>query len=411
MTPSNVYGKSPGRVSVIKQNQGMDLDNDSKATETQPQDTPQSEEVTQQPTPKEEVPFELHTKYTEFMIDYDKVVGDNTREKIINLNKAIEKEVSLVQPPFERTRRIDKDTQRFLVLRVGDALNTERLSLLAYDDNNQDPPVQIPFIMYTEAHQQMEESRQVDIRSLRGDTTVESIIGAFTPFGAVERVRIWPKTRNHRGTNIAATVSFESEEAVNDMKKTQVTTVYIGKDAGRITRLGTENIEYPKELEMKLTNLPFRTTALNLRRLYEEYKGCVVTVPYSIEKKSYSREAFVAFTTKEAKEAATARNLNINGAILRWVSVNEKCCHHCGDNDHLIANCRWATPRISNRPIRAAGGQTTRIDKYRGSTPKAVTTFNIEDNDRPSYSTMVTGTILGNKQNNNQENKQESKQE
>ncbi|KAG0197146.1 hypothetical protein BGX33_000911 [Mortierella sp. NVP41] len=390
----NVSIGGHGSIVVVSSSFGMDLDitNNGHAAEQPTNNTQQETIPPQEPKPakKEQIEFQLFKQYTEFMIGYDDVAGTTSADKIKSLHQVIAQEVSPIGTPVARERKIGESTEKFLVVRVGNKTNEDHMAMLQYRNDTQDPPKVTPFRRYMETHQQTEESRQVDVRSLRGDTTIKDITGAFSPFGNVERVRIWLKRRNLPTSNIAATVYLESEESVKAMAAADVTTVYVGSEAGRITRLGTKPVVYPQELNMKITNLPPGTPAIQLKELYEEYGGCVVTILYSIATKRYSREAFVFFVSKEAQEKIIAKDLNINGVVAKWVKVDMKCCHHCGDTDRLVAACKWAKRKGKERSMKAAAGQTTNVNKYQGAVPKAVTTFKIDDKNGKTYSKVVT---------------------
>ncbi|KAF9085576.1 hypothetical protein BGX29_001877 [Mortierella sp. GBA35] len=389
----NVSIGGHGSIVVVSSSFGMDLDitNNGHAAEQPTNNTQQETIPPQEPKPakKEQIEFQLFKQYTEFMIGYDDVAGTTSADKIKSLHQVIAQEVSPIGTPVARERKIGESTEKFLVVRVGNKTNEDHMAMLQYRNDTQDPPKVTPFRRYMETHQQTE-SRQVDVRSLRGDTTIKDITGAFSPFGNVERVRIWLKRRNLPTSNIAATVYLESEESVKAMAAADVTTVYVGSEDGRITRLGTKPVVYPQELNMKITNLPPGTPAIQLKELYEEYGGCVVTILYSIATKRYSREAFVFFVSKEAQEKIIAKDLNINGVVAKWVKVDMKCCHHCGDTDRLVAACKWAKRKGKERSMKAAAGQTTNVNKYQGAVPKAVTTFKIDDKNGKTYSKVVT---------------------
>jgi hypothetical protein len=186
--------------------------------------------------------------------------------------------------------------------------------------------------------------------------------------------------------------------------------MFVGNDSGRITRLGNEVITFHKDLDCKLTNLPRNATPLTLKSLCNKFGNCSVTIPFNFNMTRRKREAFFSFTSKEAYDNLTGKNLAFGDTIMQWVKVGAKLCNECGSPDHLVATCpemaiwkernarRMATPRTAN----TAAPPSTNRNRYSGPVPK------VQAIEQPNQTSMAYSSIV--KQDNTQKVK-ETKQE
>ncbi|KAG0196130.1 hypothetical protein BGX28_010534 [Mortierella sp. GBA30] len=351
---------------------------------------------------RETVDFSTDEGTEEFMLPLEAVAGKNHREKINNLKFDLQDSVSIIGYPRVHHRQIGETTNPYLVIKVADDKHKVRVLNITYRDMTKEESEPVKFLKYTAALETNERARQVDIKSLKPNTTAADIRAAFAAYGSVEHVRVWPKKYGRNDTTTAATVFFKTAESVSTLLEDRETMVFVGSDSGRITRLGTHEVVYPTELVIKLTNLPQGTTPLKMKGLYKRYPQCAITIPVNHRNGRRFREAFVAFTDKAAYESATAKDLKIDDTILQWVAVDRKLCNECGSPDHLMAACPTATRRIEEAKRRQAEKQRSSVvpsagksaHRYKGAVPKtSVGTTTVQGK---SYSQTVKMTNQAN---------------
>jgi len=385
---------------VPRNQQGDDVDmrqRDPSGTST----TEPNEDEDNNKQPERDIePVTIDNNIQEFVLKESDLVCEGSGNKINRLTYLLSGEVVLVRKPIIRHLQINSNqTERYLSVQLNDDRSKEYLLNLAFNtvpeqdtDANQEKPKIARFELYTEDQQQENRGRQIEITSLKPGTTARDIKGAFTPYGPVEHVRL---ALNKFGDLVAATVTFETEEPVKEMQQLNQTVRFIGKDTGRITRLGNTDIVYHKELTRKLSGIPKYWTVPDLQGLCKE-GGCSVTVPFHRNSTFRKREAFFSFTSKEAFERTTRADFCEGPNVLRWVSVDTKLCNWCGSPDHLIATCperaqqkELEARRVAqHRPAKVAIPLTTNKNRYSGPVPKAQTATQ-STHIGPAYNTIT----------------------
>ncbi|KAI1313930.1 hypothetical protein EDD11_002394 [Mortierella claussenii] len=266
-----------------------------------------------------------------------------TQEEKFHTPKETNEEITNTPTPRETItltkQRIGTATEAFLELRVGSEMHKKRLENLKYKDSSNDQAAPTRFQRSTESQEAHDRAQQVDIRSIRQGTVIESIMGAFRPWGEVEHVRLWQTGPGRENGRIAATIFFTTAEPVQTMENEQHTIVFIGQDTGRITRLSNKDIVYPKESDIKLSSIPKGIAPIELKCLNEQNGGCSFTIPTDIRTGRRWRETFFSFTNKDVYETFTSKDVQIGDSVMRWVAVDKKLCHQCGAEGHLVAEC------------------------------------------------------------------------
>ena len=102
-----------------------------------------------------------------------------------------------------------------------------------------------------------------------------------------------------------------------------------------------QEIEERNKNTLKLTDLPFGTTAYDLRQLLDKVNGKTCFIPRTRNQYGRARYAFITFedehTALRLLKHAVKGMLNSNE--LQWVEPSIKICHKCSSMDHLVIDC------------------------------------------------------------------------
>jgi RNA recognition motif-containing protein len=92
---------------------------------------------------------------------------------------------------------------------------------------------------------------------------------------------------------------------------------------------------------MKLTNLPFGTTPIDLKEILQQFKAKTCFIPRTrFSKYDCRRFAYITFETDDDLEKVCESASFLYGGIeLRWEEELTKTCHKCGSASHLVTNC------------------------------------------------------------------------
>ncbi|GJJ69415.1 hypothetical protein EMPS_01761 [Entomortierella parvispora] len=271
----------------------------------------------------------------------DYLTGDTRDEKkrdlVCLLGKA---ELNITEGPFQV--KIDDEP----CLKVAVETETELQKMLAIgidmpDEEGNDVRIHM-FKRLDNTKRELEIERTLEVYGLHPRTHRDRIESALGRFGEIERITTRPCTR---GVKITASVLFREKKATDGIRNAKLSAIFVGKDMARIRRIGTpELIEWDKTIVAKLTGLPNGTTPLDLSSLLGPDKATFITVPWAPTKGgTQSRrlnEAFVYFPSEEAKAAVTRMGVSFGETKkARWVGLEEKACHLCGEVDHLRKDC------------------------------------------------------------------------
>ena len=99
-----------------------------------------------------------------------------------------------------------------------------------------------------------------------------------------------------------------------------------------------EEIDQRNKNTLKLTGLPFGTTAYDLKPILEQTKAKTCFIPRTRNQYGRARYAYVAFETEEEVLLLLTNDLmgSVNDTALYWVAPDIKTCHKCGSMDYLV---------------------------------------------------------------------------
>lgn len=202
--PSPKGGKQAKKaeITVRAQPTDHDMDQDEESTNeaagdpaeqyhTPGQSMEDEQDTTEAPALKDIHPMESTKVIDEFLIPA--VAGKSHKAKVNNLLHDMQDQVSIIGKLRVCHRQIGKNTEKFLAIRVGEPKHKERLATLMYKDITPEDATSVCFERFTEVQEANDRARQVDVRSLKPNTTQEAIRGAFKLWGDVEYIRVWPR--------------------------------------------------------------------------------------------------------------------------------------------------------------------------------------------------------------------------
>jgi len=141
-----------------------------------------------------------------------------------------------------------------------------------------------------------------------------------------------------------AYVTYKNKQIVeNEFKSKQIWRLFYLKDLCRVapaTVTKTE-IDARNEFTLKLTNLPFGTTAYDLKELLKKVDAKTCFIPRTRNQYGRARYAFVTFAdyTQFNKIHHNTMVGHVGEHIMEWVDPDVKTCHKCGDFRHLVIDC------------------------------------------------------------------------
>ena len=142
-----------------------------------------------------------------------------------------------------------------------------------------------------------------------------------------------------------AYVTYETKEIVetNFINKKTWSIFYL-KDLCRVApaNIEREEIDERNKNTLKLTDLPFGTTAYDLRPLLERTNAKTCFIPRTRNQYGRARYAFITFEDEEMCIKLLKNDIKgvLNGTELHWVTPDVKTCHKCGSMEHLVMDCQ-----------------------------------------------------------------------
>jgi hypothetical protein len=323
------------------------------------------------------VNFTADTNILEYMIPASVVCGGSHKEKLNEILYDLQDKVSIVGRPVIKIRQLKDTTAAYIVVRVGETIQQDRIVNLSYKDTRQPDAETVYFKPFTTEDADHDRSRQVDVKSLKHGTTAAQIQGAFAAHGTIEHVRLWPTSRYHGKDKatamVAATIYFADNKDVKKLQGENMTMIFVGTDSGRVTRLGNRENNFVKEWDVKLCNLLPNTTPLTLQKLYNEYRNCSITIPCNPITGRRHREAFISFTSEETCIKMTANDLKVSDTLsYTWAPVDQKNCFECGSLNHLVGACNVRLQRLETLQKKTAPVTGRSNQRYSGAVPRPV---------------------------------------
>ena len=101
-----------------------------------------------------------------------------------------------------------------------------------------------------------------------------------------------------------------------------------------------EDIEERNQHTVKLTNLPFGTTPVDLKEILQRVNAKTCFIPRTRNRYIRKRFAYISFASDEdLQKVMTNVRVEYNGIELHWNVEDAKTCHKCGSSEHLISKC------------------------------------------------------------------------
>src|SRR5262249_29635692 len=103
--------------------------------------------------------------------------------------------------------------------------------------------------------------------------------------------------------------------------------------------LSTEERNKRKACVIKLTGLPWETSALDLQEILDDYNIKYCHIPRNLLSNKSKNMAIVYFGNLNGFKHAGETPIFFKEEELFWMDLKDKVCHHCENPDHLAKNC------------------------------------------------------------------------
>ncbi len=140
-----------------------------------------------------------------------------------------------------------------------------------------------------------------------------------------------------------AYVTYENKSTVEEHFQDKWSIFYL-KDLCRVApaNVTRQEIDERNRNSLKLTGLPFGTTAYDINELLEKVDAKTCFIPRTKNQYERARYAYVTFKTEETCLKMLNNEIQgcVNETVLHWVHVDVKTCHKCGSMEHLVIECQ-----------------------------------------------------------------------
>src|SRR5215216_7568980 len=167
----------------------------------------------------------------------------------------------------------------------------------------------------------------------------DTLTSIFTKYSNITNVRV-----QTQGLWQHAYITYDDPQAIH-LFRTQWSR-YLYNDCVRVypADLSPEQVKQRNDIRIKLTNLPFGTTARDLQDIVFATKVKVCYIPRS---NNYKPRPFAIlyFDSPDALNDAIKINYAFSDQELQWCAADLKCCHKCGSTEHIVMKCLQITPQ------------------------------------------------------------------
>ena len=179
--------------------------------------------------------------------------------------------------------------------------------------------------------------RTVVIRDLPLDVNRQTLKTIMEKMGTVTDIKL-----QISGMWYKAYVTYEDKATVEN-KFQDTWSIFYLKDLCRVApaNFTRQEIEERNRNTVKLTDLPFGTTAYDIKSLLDKVNAKTCFIPRT--RNQYGRARYAYVTLADEESCMKLLNNEIQGVVnettLFWVAQEVKTCHKCGGMDHLVIDC------------------------------------------------------------------------
>ena len=103
-----------------------------------------------------------------------------------------------------------------------------------------------------------------------------------------------------------------------------------------------QEIDKRNRNSLKLTGLPFSTTAYDLNELLKKVDAKTCFILRTKNQYGRGRYAYIMFKTEETCLKMLNNEIQgcVNETVLYWIHANVKTCHKCESMEHLVIECQ-----------------------------------------------------------------------
>ena len=227
-------------------------------------------------------------------------------------------------------------------------LNVRRVnfvrSAVIYFDNAESMQAALPtklpelgiekFVDYT-AHKDNTQfqNRTLRVTDIHLSLKKETITSIFSKYGTITNIRMQTRDLWQH-----AFITYDNPDAIKLFYTTW--SRYIYNDCVRIypACFTPEEVKARNEFRVKLTNLPFGTSARDLNDIILAVKAKSCYIPRS---NNYKPRPFAIlyFESAEDLKNSITTDYAFGNNELQWCAADSKCCHKCGAVDHIVMKC------------------------------------------------------------------------
>ncbi|KAF9947448.1 hypothetical protein BGZ72_010544, partial [Mortierella alpina] len=209
----------------------------------------------------------------------------------------------------------------------------------------EDVPTKFLYRQYTAAHQEQHVSRQVMLKAMAFNTTIDDIKVAMIKWGPVSYVKLG---YNSKKSMRIATVTFTQPDAVTAMATAGTTCLAVGRtgDVACVAKVGSKVIPIKSSMTKKLINLPPYFKPIDVLKIFETIPTELgvfpcqgITMPLDVRTKRRQPHAFVYFDNEEQWARVSPLIFAIETYRTAWVDVDTVLCCVCSSEAHRQADC------------------------------------------------------------------------
>jgi hypothetical protein len=321
LDPSNVETTSEhdNNKETDESDEGQGNNSDSKENENQDSEQDQSVET----IGKQWVKIEKRMQYKA------SIAAENLSTKDINRKcRILENKLSELGKDFLGIKFITINRKQYIVASFSSEIARNKACNLTLEENNEHKLE--PDINTTFNPQKMIRLTCIPLNITRKviEKSVEQELGEISKI----------KTRTSGPWRIA---DVELKEELDESIILNQWAIRIQKDDIKMLpyTLTKEQIQTREKFTMKLTNLPFGTTAYDLEDISKATNAKMLIIPRTNTRYVRKRFAIFYYNSEEDRNQAITTSFTVGNNNLEWAGANEHTCHLCGSMNHLIVNC------------------------------------------------------------------------